>query len=99
MAPNNNNDNVNENHVINDTDSNGSEDDNLADDLAQAVEILRGRDAPRLAYVAQFLGALARTARDPALEAAARRLAGGPSQAAQVVGLIEDRLAEMRALA
>ncbi len=71
----------------------------LADDLEQAADILRSAGAPGLAYGAQFLGTVARAAHDPVLEAAARRLVGAPAQAPQVVRLVADRLAQMRATA
>ena len=73
--------------------------DSLAGDLAQAASIMRGGQAPGLAYAAQFLGTVARAAHDPDLEAAARRLAGAPARAPQVARLVADRLAGMRATA
>ncbi|GKY86893.1 response regulator [Sinisalibacter aestuarii] len=71
----------------------------LEDDLVHAAEII-GDDRRPLAYVAQFLGAVARSAHDTALEAAARRLAeAGPASAerARIAGLVNDRLAGLRA--
>jgi len=68
----------------------------LAEDLKQAAGLMREGKVPGLAYAAQFLGTVALAAHDPALEAAAQRLAGAPAQAPHVARLVEDRLAEMR---
>ncbi len=73
--------------------------DALAGDLEQAADLMRDAKAAGLDYVAQFLGTVARTAHDPALEAAARKLAGAPAQAPAVSKLVADRLAAMRATA
>lgn len=66
----------------------------LRDDLALAAAILdQGPDRPSLDYVAQFLGGIARSARDRALEEAAARLAGGGAGAARTLShLVRDRL-------
>jgi len=71
--------------------------DSLVGDLEQAADIMRRGTPPGLAYAAQFLGTVARAAHDPALETAARRLAGAPAQAPQVARLVADRIAQMRA--
>jgi CheY-like chemotaxis protein len=71
----------------------------LAEDLSHVADIIRDRASP-IAYVAQFLGAVARSAHDLALEAAALRLAaagGARSERARVAGLVADRIAGLRA--
>jgi CheY-like chemotaxis protein len=75
------------------------------DDIALAAETLSGDgDEARLDYVAQFLGGVARAARDrPLADAAAAlartRAAGGPvtGDTARIAGLIHDRLHGARA--
>ncbi len=73
--------------------------DSLAEDLEHAADIMQEGRPPDLPYAAQFLGTVAQAAHDPALEAAARRLAQAPAQAPRVARLVADRLAEMRASA
>jgi CheY-like chemotaxis protein len=66
----------------------------LRDDLALAADILdQGPDQSSLDYVAQFLGGIARSAHDRALEEAAARLAGGGHAEARTLShLVHDRL-------
>ncbi|WP_353473833.1 response regulator [Salipiger sp. H15] len=71
------------------------------DDIAHAAALLREEPEPELTdYLAQFLGGLARSAGDSALETAALRLAAaradpGPASAAlaQLSALLQQRLA------
>ena len=65
----------------------------LRDDLAHAADILdHGPDQPTLAYVAQFLGGIARSADDPALAIAAGRIAlGARADVQHLSGLVHDR--------
>lgn len=68
----------------------------FAEDLQQAAGMLRDGSARGIAYAAQFIGAVAQTAHDEVLEAAARRLAGAQAEAPEVARLIAQRLADMR---
>ena len=76
------------------------------DDIAHAADVLEDSDEARaLDYVAQFLGGVARSARDRPLEDAAAALAekralGHPagSEAAMIAGIIHDRLARKIAI-
>ncbi|MCB1337224.1 MAG: response regulator [Maritimibacter sp.] len=70
----------------------------LAGDLEQAAKLMRAGDAQSMAYAAQFLGAVARSAHDSGLEAAAQSLTGhgGGAPARRVARLVASRLAEMR---
>ncbi len=73
----------------------------LRDDMIHAAELLAdGQDTAQLAYVAQFLTGVARSARDGALEEAAETLArerqqGRPvgSSTAKLAALLQERLA------
>ncbi|MDW4498992.1 response regulator [Sulfitobacter sp. D35] len=76
------------------------------DDMAHVADVLEDPpDDGALDYVAQFLSGLARSARDPSLETAARALAdkrakgerGIPEQAA-LAGLIQQRLTQKMAI-
>ncbi len=66
----------------------------LRDDLAHVADILdHGPDQSALAYVAQFLGGIARSVDDPVLAEAARRLAlGARADVSHLSGLVHDRL-------
>ncbi len=72
----------------------------LRDDLAHAAAVLADApDAEAIAYITHFLGGVARSARDPALEVAAAALAqadqaGSPTGArlADVAGVLRARL-------
>ena len=66
----------------------------LRDDLAHAAGILdKGADDGGLAYVAQFLSGIARSAQDTALAEAAQGLAAGRLGGVQrLAGLVHDRL-------
>lgn len=70
----------------------------LEDDLRHAVEILRGgKGAP--AYVAQFLAAVAHSARDAKLAAVAsglRRAKAGDGEINQAARLVEQRIASLQ---
>lgn len=69
------------------------------DDLAHAADIMRAGLGAR-DYVAQFLGAVARSAHDAALEAAAADVAGTPSDSgafSRLAGLVDIRIGELRA--
>lgn len=71
----------------------------LAEDLAHVADIMGDRAKP-IDYVAQFLGAVARSAHDLALEAAALRLAaagGARGERARVAGLVANRISGLRA--
>ena len=64
----------------------------LRDDMAHAAELLTERgDGPSVDYIAQFLGGLARTARDPDLAQAAGDLAQS-SRTGQAVGKMLERV-------
>ncbi len=73
----------------------------LRDDMIHAAELLSdGRDGAQVAYVAQFLTGVARSARDTALEHAAEALAADRAQGrplgsgtARVAALLQERLA------
>lgn len=69
----------------------------LEDDLVHAAEIIEGGGLGAMDYVAQFLGAVARSAHDPDLEAAAERLARGEGEMGWMAGIVEDKLAVLRA--
>ncbi len=73
----------------------------LEDDLVHAAEIIEAGGAGSLDYVAQFLGAVARSSHDSALEAAANSLAlagpRGPGEMSRAAGIVEERLALLRA--
>ncbi len=73
----------------------------VRDDLARVAAVLAETDdAATHAYVAQFLGGLARSAGDVELEAAAAELAGGGRGAAgRVSDLIENRIGKNGAFA
>ncbi|MDT8326387.1 MAG: response regulator [Roseovarius sp.] len=71
------------------------------DDLEHVLNLLDGgHDAPVLAYIAQFLEGVAQSASDGALVQAAGRLVGkrGADAVAPMVGLIENRLQNRRAI-
>ncbi len=78
----------------------------FCDDMAHAAEVLIDtEDGKMLDYAAQFLGGVARSAKDDALARAAGRLAelrasGEPvgRQAATVAGLVQDRLTAKKAI-
>ena len=77
----------------------------LADDLVHVAEIMQGRDGGALDYAAQFLGGVARSAHDVALEEVADNLtrlrrAGHAAKAdlARLRGVVEARLASVRAV-
>lgn len=78
----------------------------LKDDLAHVADVLEGDpDGPTLDYVAQFVGGVARSAGDKPLHSAAKALAaaraagaGARAQAAQVSGLVQERLMETAAI-
>lgn len=73
----------------------------VRDDLARVAAVLAGTgDAAAHAYVAQFLGGLARIAEDDELEAAAAELAEGAVGSVQkVTTIIEDRMTRSGAFA
>ena len=68
----------------------------VRDDLARVAQVLAGaRDAATVAYVAQFLGGLARSAGDGEIEAASRALAEGRAGALdELMAMIARRIAE-----
>lgn len=71
----------------------------LVEDLAHVADIMRDRANP-VDYVAQFLGAVAHSAHDLALEAAATQLAaagGSRGERARVAGLVARRISGLRA--
>ena len=78
----------------------------FCDDLAHAAEILgEDQDASGLGYLAQFVGGLARSAGDAALEHAAGALANSHGQArasrsdvARLAGLVQQRLSDRIAI-
>ena len=79
----------------------------LADDLVHVAEIMAGGEAEGggLDYVAQFLGGVAKSAHDSALEAAARSLAASRAsgratrmEIARLSGIVQARLAAARAV-
>lgn len=78
----------------------------LSDDLAHIADVLgEAEDEQTVAYVAQFLTGVARTAQDAALEEAAVSLAARRDQGrstrsdvARLAGLLQDRLARRRAI-
>lgn len=69
----------------------------LEDDLAHAVEIIDRGGPGAVDYVAQFLGAVACSSRDADLEAAALRLARGEGEIGWMAGIVQDKLALLRA--
>ena len=69
----------------------------LEDDLVHAAEIIEGGDPGAADYVAQFLGAVARSAQDADLEAAAERLSRGEGEIGWLAGIVENKLALLRA--
>ncbi len=73
----------------------------VRDDLARVVDILSEQaDACALAYVAQFVGGIARTTQDSELETAAEALAQGAAGAAETVAeLIARRIDDSDAFA
>ncbi len=76
------------------------------DDMAHVADVLTERnDDKTLDYVAQFVGGVARSARDSALADAARQLAisrasGAPvaTDTARIAGLVQERLQHKRAI-
>ena len=76
------------------------------DDMAHVADVLSaGIDDKSLDYVAQFVGGVARSAKDDTLAAAADALAraradGRPitQNAAQIAGMVQDRLQQKRAI-
>lgn len=76
------------------------------DDMAHVADVLEGSEDERtLDYVAQFLGGVARSAQDGALEQAAAALAkrrakgqSASSETAVLAGLVHDRLTERVAI-
>lgn len=77
----------------------------LADDLEHIAALMRRDDGGGLDYAAQFLGGVARSAHDAALEAVAEGLraaprggAAGRSDVARLAGIVEARLAAVRAV-
>ncbi|SFD60899.1 Response regulator receiver domain-containing protein [Sulfitobacter brevis] len=76
------------------------------DDISHIADVLEDQPNERaLDYVAQFLGGLARSAEDSALEAAASALAqkraagmSAASEAAMIAGLIQSRLSQKIAI-
>lgn len=76
------------------------------DDIAHIAEVLEDQQNDlALDYVAQFLTGVARSAQDPGLERAARRLAqkralgeAAASETAVLAGLIQDRLSQKVAI-
>lgn len=77
----------------------------LADDLVHVAEMMGAGEPPPLDYLAQFLGAIGKSAHDSALEAAAESLArsratGRATQMdiARVAGIVQERLAAARAV-
>lgn len=68
----------------------------LREDLDTAARLLaEGPDMPQRRYLARFLGGLARSSGDPALERAARGLIGGDCAALEVLaGLIAQRIGD-----
>ncbi|MEM1129448.1 MAG: response regulator [Pseudomonadota bacterium] len=76
----------------------------LKDDLTHVAELMQDEDpAPRLAYVAQFVEALANGARDNGLAEAARALRQEDIEAnaaacARLRALIEDRISRCKAM-
>ena len=76
------------------------------DDMAHVADVLSDRsDEQILDYVAQFLGGVARSARDSVLADAAARLAhsranGAPvaTDTARIAGLVQERLEQKRAI-
>lgn len=77
----------------------------LQDDLAHVADVLGNAEGDTLDYVAQFLGGIARSARDSdlaqaAAELAQARAAGTPGKAvaARMAGLVQDRLQQKRAI-
>lgn len=76
------------------------------DDMAHVADVLNDRsDENILDYVAQFVGGVARSARDPVLADAAEQLAraranGAPvaTDAARIAGLVQERLEQKRAI-
>ena len=73
----------------------------VRDDLARVAAVLaEATDERSIAYVAQFLGGLARIAGDEELEAASRTLAAeGPDAVEAAARLIETRIAQAEAFA
>jgi CheY-like chemotaxis protein len=77
----------------------------LWDDLEHIAELMRRDDGGTLDYAAQFLGGVARSAHDAALEAVAEGLHAarrggqtGHPEAARLAGVLEARLAAVRAV-
>lgn len=70
----------------------------LATDLEAAARLMRAGDAQSVAYAAQFLGAVARSADDDRLVAAAQSLSGhgGGASARKVARIVAARLARLR---
>lgn len=76
------------------------------DDLAHAAELLgEGAEGPSLDYLAQFVGGIARSAHDEALERAARALTLSRTEKrptgsalARLAGLVQERLSERVAI-
>lgn len=69
----------------------------LEDDLQHAADILEGRVPGTPDYVAQFLAAVAMSAHDAGLAAAATEGARGPEASRRLAGLLETRIAALRA--
>ncbi len=75
----------------------------LRDDLAHVAEVLSSaHDTTEIDYIARFLAGVARSAHDPALEAAATALArdynAGHALAtdlARISGMVQDRLSRV----
>ena len=76
------------------------------DDMAHVADVLSDQtEGKTLDYVAQFVGGVARSAQDTALEQAAASLAaarknGGPvaTDTARIAGLVQERLEQKRAI-
>ncbi len=77
----------------------------LQDDLAHVADVLNDGGEDMLDYVAQFIGGVARSAKDSALAQAAADLAKarasgtpGKATAARIAGLVQERLQHKRAI-
>lgn len=76
--------------------------DTLASDLTHLAEIMQSNDSAALGYAAQFLGGVAKSARDTALEEAAKSLADARAQGRnltldieRISGMVAERLAKV----